>query len=200
MKDRVVLDVAALPLHGRGSKSPTWWATLAFMLIEGSGFGLAIAVYFYLMSLAPAWPIEAPPPDLWAGTWLTAVLVASAIPNILVSRWARQKDLRKVRLGLVVMTVCGVIPMAFRAFEFAALHINWDANAYGSIVWTLLGLHTTHILTDLVETLVLTALMFSRHADNPRRFGDVEDNALYWHFVIITWLPLYICIYWVPRL
>ncbi len=127
MKDRVVLDVAALPLHGRGSKSPTWWATLAFMLIEGSGFGLAIAVYFYLMKSGAPHGQSRLPARRWAGTWLTAVLVASAIPNILVSRWARQKDLRKVRLGLVVMTVCGVIPMAFRAFEFAALRINWDA-------------------------------------------------------------------------
>ena len=31
---------------------PTWWGTLAFMLIEGTGFALAIAVYLYLMSLA----------------------------------------------------------------------------------------------------------------------------------------------------
>ncbi|EGE59445.1 putative cytochrome c oxidase protein, subunit III [Rhizobium etli CNPAF512] len=42
--------------------------------------------------------------------------------------------------------------------------------------------------------------MFSKHADNKRRYGDVEDNALYWNFVVLTWLPLYGCIYWVPRL
>jgi len=28
----------------------------------------------------------------------------------------------------------------------------------------------------------------------------VEDNALYWNFVVATWLPLYGCIYWIPRL
>ncbi len=64
----------------------------------------------------------------------------------------------------------------------------------------LLGLHTTHILTDLVDTLVLAALMFTRHGDNPRRFGDVQDNAMYWNFVVGTWLPLYGCIYWLARL
>ena len=26
--------------------------------------------------------------------------------------------------------------------------------------------------------------MFTRHGDNPRRFGDVQDNALYWNFVV----------------
>ena len=39
-----------------------------------------------------------------------------------------------------------------------------------------------------------------RHAANPRRFGDVQDNAMYWNFVVVAWLPLYGCIYWIPRL
>ena len=200
MKERVVLDVSELPLHGSGAASPTWWGTCAFMLIEGSGFGLAVAVYFYLMSLAPRWPIDAPPPDLWAGSLLTLMLLASVVPNVLVSRWARQQKLRRVRLGLVVMCAMGIAPLVFRAYEFPALHLRWDENAYGSITWTILGLHTAHILTDLVDTLVLTWLMFTRHGDNRRRYGDVEDNALYWNFVVVTWLPLYASLYWVPRL
>ena len=53
------------------------------------------------------------------------------------------------------MSMLGIAPLIVRIFEFPALHVSWDSNAYGSIVWTLLGLHTTHILTDLVDTLVL---------------------------------------------
>jgi heme/copper-type cytochrome/quinol oxidase subunit 3 len=131
---------------------------------------------------------------------MTGLLIASLIPNMFLSHWAKNKDLRKVRVGLVTMSILGILPLAIRAFEFSALRVWWDQNAYGSIVWTMLGLHTTHIITDLVDTLVLTALMFTRHADNPRRFGDVEDNAMYWNFVVAAWLPLYLCIYWVPRL
>ena len=62
MKERVVADISRLPLHGMGAASMTWWGTLAFMLIEGTGFALAIAVYLYLMSVAATWPINAPPP------------------------------------------------------------------------------------------------------------------------------------------
>ncbi|MDF0663578.1 MULTISPECIES: cytochrome c oxidase subunit 3 [unclassified Rhizobium] len=200
MKERMALDLSHLPLHGMGSASLTFWGTSAFMLIEGTGFALSIAIYFYLMSLAPRWPIEAPPPDFTAGTILTLLLVASVVPNILVSRWAKQKDLRKVRAGLIVMAILGLLPLVPRVFEFPALHVSWDDDAYGSIVWTMLGLHTTHIVTDLVDTVVLACLMFSKHADNTRRYGDVEDNALYWNFVVLTWLPIYGCIYWVPRL
>jgi heme/copper-type cytochrome/quinol oxidase subunit 3 len=200
MKERPVLDVSALPLHGMGTASPTWWGTLAFMLIEGTGFALVIAMYLYLQSLATEWPIAAPPPRIGAGTLVTIILLASVVPNMAVSRWARRGDLRKVRVGMVVMSVLGVAPLVPRVFEFMALGVKWDSNAYGSIVWTLLGLHTTHIVTDLGDTLVLAALMFTRHGDNPRRFGDVQDNALYWNFVVVTWLPLYACLYWAPRL
>jgi cytochrome c oxidase subunit III len=200
MKERHVLDASHLPQHGMGSASPSWWGTLAFMLIEGTGFALAIVVFLYLMTLSDHWPPKAPPPDLGPGTWLTALLIVSVIPNMLVSRWASQRKMKHVRIGLLVMCLFGIAPLVLRIFEFPALHVYWDDDAYGSITWVMLGLHTTHILTDLVDTLVLTALMFTRHGDNDRRFGDVGDNAMYWNFVVITWLPLYACIYWVTRL
>jgi heme/copper-type cytochrome/quinol oxidase subunit 3 len=200
VKENVALDLTKLPQHGLGIASLSSWGTLAFMLIEGTGFALSIVIYLYLMSLAPRWPLGAAPPDMLAGTTLTALLLASLIPNILVARWARDQDLRKVRLGLIVMSLLGIASLILRAFEFPAMHIKWDQNAYGSIVWVMLGLHTTHILTDLIETLVLTCLMFSRHGDNARRYGDVSDNAMYWNFVVATWLPMYACLYWIPRL
>lgn len=200
MRQSVVLDLTKLPSHGLGTASLTWWGTLAFMLIEGTGFALSIVVYLYLMSLAPHWPLNAPPPDLLPGSALTVLLVASLFPNILIARWARQQNLVKVRIGLIIMSLLGVAPLIVRIFEFPAMHISWDQNAYGSIVWVMLGLHTTHIITDLIDTLVLSCLMSSRHGDNPRRYGDVSDNAMYWNFVVATWLPMYICLYWVPRL
>lgn len=200
MRERVMLDLGKLPLHGLGTASVTWWGTLAFMLIEGTGFALAIAVYLYLMSLATAWPINTQAPDLLPGTLVTLILLASLVPNVLLSRWAERQDLRKVRIGIVTMSILGTVPLIVRIFEFPALKVSWDSNAYGSVVWTLLGLHTIHIITDLVDTLVLAALMFTRHGLSSRRFGDVQDNAMYWNFVVATWLPIYGCIYWLARL
>ena len=200
MKAKVVADVSSLPNHGMGSASLTWWGTLAFILIEGTGFALAVATYLYLLSVAPVWPLRAQPPDLIAGSLITVVLLASVLPNIFLSLWAERRNLRLVRLGLLLMSVLGGVPLVIRVFEFAALNVQWDTNAYGSVVWLLLGLHTSHLITDLADTLVLTALMFTRHADNKRRYGDVQDNAMYWNFVILAWLPIYGCIYWIPRL
>jgi cytochrome c oxidase subunit III len=200
MKPRVVLDFSELPLHGSTSASPTWWGTLTYMLLEGSAFALAIGMYLYLMSLAPKWPIGAPPPYYGPGTLVTAILLVSLYPNWLVGRWAKQQALRKVQLGTIVMTLFGIAPLVVRVYEFRALNIWWDANAYGSILWLLLGLHSAHVVTDLADTIVLLAVMFTRHGPNPRRFGDISDNVLYWNFVVVTWIPIYFCIYWIPRL
>ncbi|WP_149538537.1 cytochrome c oxidase subunit 3 [Siccirubricoccus phaeus] len=199
MKARIVADLSELPTSGPRGSGPTWWGNLAFMLIEGMGFALGIGVYLYLATVAPDWP-PAPPPELAAGTGVALVLLLSLIPNALLARWAKAQDLRRIRLGLLVMLGISVLPLALRVLEFQAFHVRWDESAYGSIVWVLLGLHTTHLLADLVETAVLAALMFTRHADNPRRYGDVEDEVAYWVFIVATWLPVYACLYWAPRL
>ncbi len=197
---RIVGDLRDLPLHGKGPSSVTWWGTLGFMVLEGMGFALVIGVYLYLAVNAPEWPLGAPAPDLWAGTLITAVLLASLLPNYFVAQWAKQQHLRKAQWGLVLMTVAGVLPLVIRGFEFGAFHVWWDTNAYGSVVWTLLGLHSTHLLTDVADTVVLAVLMFTRHGGNPKRFGDVQDNAVYWNFVVASWLPIYFVLYWFPRL
>jgi heme/copper-type cytochrome/quinol oxidase subunit 3 len=177
-----------------------WWGTLAFISLEATGFALAVGAYLFLESQAEQWPLGVPPPDLVPGTIVLVLLLASEPPNRLLDRWAREENLTKVRVGMLVMSLFGLAPLLVRWFEFAELNVRWDDNAYGSVLWLLLGLHTVHLLTDVGDTLVLAALMFTRHGRRGKRFSDVSDNAFYWDFVIVSWLPIYILIYWVPRL
>ncbi|MFP3616739.1 cytochrome C oxidase subunit III, partial [Paraburkholderia sp. SIMBA_050] len=65
-----------------------WWATMGLMLIEGTAFALAIAMYFYLRAVNAVWPMHAPPPSLLWGSLNTAVLIASMLPNELARRAA----------------------------------------------------------------------------------------------------------------
>lgn len=199
MRARPVRDLAMLPDTGFGPGSTPWWGVLGFIALEGSGFAIAIGAYLYLYVIAGQWPFGAVPPNHWPGTLITVVLIASAIPNWWTDKAAHAENLRRMRIGLVAMSVIGAATVAIRFWEFAHLNVRWDQNAYGSILWLLLGLHATHLITDLGDTLVLTVLMFTRHAI-PRRFSDVGDNCFYWYFVIATWLPLYLLIYWLPQL
>ena len=34
------------------------------------------------------------------------------------------------------------------------LNTRWDSDAYGSAVWMLMGLHTTHLVTEAYDSLV----------------------------------------------
>jgi heme/copper-type cytochrome/quinol oxidase subunit 3 len=199
MKQRPVQDVAALPTTGFGPVSPIWWGTVAFITLESTGFVLAAGAYLYLRQVNPQWPIAAPPPNHWAGTALLVLLLISIVPNALADKAAKQQRLTAVQLWLIVMTVLGIVAVAIRGWEFTQLNIRWDDNAYGSITWFVLGLHAFHLITDLGDTAVLAALMFTRHVTK-RRFGDVSDNAFYWYFVVASWIPLYALLYGVPRL
>ena len=192
------LDLSKLETHGFGPRTTMFWGTLAFITLEGTGFALAIGTYLYLMSINPQWPLGAPPPGLLPGSLITFVMLASVVPNYFVKNWTRAENLPLVQAGLVLMSMLGILILVIRWFEFPQLKVSWDANAYGSILWFLLGLHTVHLLTDVADTIVLTVLMFTRHVTG-KRFSDTEDNGVYWDFVVLSWLPIYLLLYWVPR-
>jgi cytochrome c oxidase subunit 3 len=200
MSESRTLDVSGLPPGAFGSRTVTFWGTLGIVLIESTVFALAISSYFYYVTRSPSWPPDgiAPPLLRW-GTINTVILLASLIPNELARRAGERVDLRSVRIWMVVCLVFAVGFNWVRVQEFKSLNVWWDHDAYGSIVWVLLGLHTTHIVTDFLDSAVLTALMFTGPVEE-HRFVDVEENSVYWYFVVLAWLPIYGVIYWAPRL
>jgi cytochrome c oxidase subunit III len=198
-RTREAADLSDMAEWSFGARSPVWWGTLGFVAIEGCGFVLAIGAHLYLWQLNAAWPLSAPPPDPWPGTGTLGIMLASLLPNWWLDGAAKRQHRRKVRIGLVVMTLLGLAPLVVRGFEFTALEVSWDQNAYGSMVWLLLGLHTLHLGTDWGDTAVPTALMFTRHARG-KRFSDVSDNCFYWYFVVGAWVPIWLLLYILPRL
>jgi cytochrome c oxidase subunit 1/cytochrome c oxidase subunit I+III len=194
-----VLDVRHLPSFDFSHHSLMWWATAGLMLIEGTVFAIAIGMYFYLRNVNAAWPLDAPPPGLFWGSLNTAVLVASLVPNELAKRAAQRGERERARPWLAVCLAFGIAFLVLRGFEFTALNVRWYANAYGSIVWLLLGLHTTHLITDAIDTAVLVVLLFTGPFEG-KRLVDTSENAIYWYFVVLSWLPIYAVVYLVPRL
>jgi cytochrome c oxidase subunit I+III len=192
------VDVSGLPTFAFGSRSLMWWGTLGMVCIEGTVFAIAIAAYLYLRGREPQWPPNLPAPDAFWGGVNMAIMLASILPNEWTKRRAEALDLERTRIWLLVCCVFGLAFLIVRVFEFASLNCRWDTNAYGSIVWTLLGLHTTHLLTDWIDSIVLLAVMFAR--PSARRFVDVSENSVYWYFVVLSWIPIYVVIYFGPAL
>ncbi len=197
--DRPVLNVSALPNVVFGTRSITWLGIIGMMAIEGMVFVLTIASYFYLHSRSIEWPLHTNPPDLFWGTLNLVVFLVSALPNEWYRRRARKGDLRAVRIGLATLSLFGIANVVIRYFELRHLNTDWSIDAYGSIVWMLMGLHITHLLTDLFDTFVLTTLFFRNPLLEGKRFMDASENADYWYFVVVSWIPIYLVIYWAPR-
>lgn len=196
---KVIGDLAHLPTAGFRTHGLWYWGALWFMAIEGAGFVLAWASYLYLMSLADRWPLRDPPPDLDWALVNTALMLVSLWPAHLLSKAARRRDLKATqRLGLL-LAVLNALVVVIRFCEFPNLNTRWDHDAYGSIVWALMLLHTLHLITDFLETLVLTVFSFTHPVDT-ERFSDIDDDAGYWWFVVLTWLPTLALVYLAPRL
>lgn len=191
------LDVAALPSFGFGHRSLMWWGTLGLMAIEGTVFALCIATWFYLRTQNAIWPPGRPPDWAW-GLANSALMLASLWPNHLAKQAAERLDLPAARRWLAVMTAIGLAVLAIRWGEFEHLNTHWAADAYGSVVFLLLGLHTVHLVTDTWDTGVLAVLLHTGPLEG-RRFVDVSENALYWMFVVFSWLPVWAVLYVAPR-
>ena len=197
--NRPVLDVSGLPAIAFGPAATLWWGVLGLLVIEGSAFAMAGAAYIYLHGNFQTWPPAGiASPDISAATAELFVLLASVVPMALVDFAARRRWLVTTRMGLAASILFGLVAMWLRALQFhGALNCRWDTNAYGSLIWLLLGMHAVHVLTSTIENaLVLTVLTL--HVE-PKDFVDAHSNAFYWYFVVATWIGVYVLVYLVPR-
>ena len=192
------LDVSELPSYGFAHRSLMWWGNAGMMTIEGVAFGFMVVIYFYLRDITRVWPDAGSPPDLLWGTVNLGVILASAVPNYLAQRAAQDRSLPRVRTWLYVCSLFGIALSVVRWFEFTALNVRWDDGAYGSVVWVLLGFHSFNLVTDVLDTFVLTAVTYSKPVEG-KRFVDIAENCGYWYFVVLTWIPIYAVIYFGAR-
>jgi cytochrome c oxidase subunit III len=192
------LDVADLPSYGFGTRSLMWWGTAGMSTIEAMGFILMIVVYFDLKSRSLVWPNEGHAPDLMWGTVNLVLAFVSILPNIFADQAAKDHDVRKVRIWMMVFVLFGLALLGVRYLEFQHLNVRWNASAYGSAVWVLFGLHTFNLITNYLDSVVVAAVMYKEPIDG-KRLVDVAENSGYWWFIVLSWVPIYAVVYWGPR-
>ena len=207
MSSRPTLNVSHLPSHGFDTRAPIWWGNLLLLMIETTMFGILVATYFYLSQNFNLWP---PPrsefpvgyntnPMLLIPTINLLLLILSCAPMYWVDRAARRDRKRATRTGLLICLGLGLASIAIRWFEFPAMRFKWYENAYGSIVWFLLGMHYLHLLVLTTEVVFLTLWVFLRPFDEKHRV-DITVLAVYWYWVAGIWIPLYALLYFGPRI
>jgi heme/copper-type cytochrome/quinol oxidase subunit 3 len=194
------LDVSSLPDHAISSEAPLWWGQLMLAFIEGTMFAILIAMYFYYRLSIDVWPppgVQLPPVLLPSLTLI--LLIVSCFGSYRASEAAKKNDRRGMVVWLVFNLVGGAAAMLLRGFAWAELNFDQSSDIHGSMVWTMLGLHTLDTVADLAFTAVLIVLLLRRPPGPPQRLA-VHVDTIVWYFVVLIWIPLYVVIYWGTRL
>ena len=194
------LDVSELPDYAISSQAPLWWGQLLLALIEGTMFAILIAMYFYYRLRVDTWPPPGTqlPPQLLPAISL-AMMILSCLGTYQASEAAKKDDRWAMAAWLLFNVALGIGAMVVRGFAWAALHFTWASDIHGSVVWTILGLHTLDAVADLLFTAVLILLLVLGHHGAPTRIA-VHVDSIVWYFVVLIWIPLYVTIYWGPHL
>lgn len=195
MSGRRVVDVSALPTVSYGHRDPLWWGVMMMIAIETTMFALLGASYFYLRGNHDVWPptgVVQPPFSL---STATVVLLLATMPPFLVAyRAARQESLRPIQAGFVIGTILCAGAVVTRAYEFYLMHYQWSSHVYGSLVWTIMGMHSFHLLSGLLENLLFTTFLFIGPIER-KHMLDVRVSVIYWAFVVFSWIPFYLIIF-----
>ena len=195
---RMTLDVSDVPSVAFGPSNTTWLANVFYMTIEGMMFALLFASYFYLRTRVQEWPPGHLAPELRYGAANAIVFVLSLIPARWVQKRAPSGDRAAIRMGLAVLALFAIAATVIRVFEFTTLNCRWSDDAYSSTLWVLIGMHAGHLVTELIETLVLLAVAFTPKMEGTR-LADAAINSDYWYFVVVTGLLNFFFIYALPR-
>ncbi len=199
MTARRALDVSALPIDDVSSHDPLWWGQFTMALIEASMFFVLIGMYFYIRLSYDVWPPSGVqfPPLFWCTIGWIPLLISTA-GSYLASEAAKKNDRNGMIFGLLLNVVAGLIFLAFRFIGWWQWNFNWKTGAYGSIVWSLMWLHTLDAVADLAFTVVLIVLLVLGYTGPKQRLGVHVDSVL-WYFIVLIWLPIYIVIFWGPH-
>lgn len=196
-----VVEVDATGLSRTAAHThPLWWGVLFVVVIEGTVVTTLLVSYFYLRALASEWPPAGidPPPLLWP-TVILFLLPISSYTMWWAGRGIARNDIRVLTLGTGLSVAIAGLVLVIRSFQIAAFDFEWDDSAYASMVWVITGFHYTHVASALVGTAVVTVLSILGFY-TPNRQVSVVVDTLYWYFVAAVFLPIYLVLYWVPRL
>jgi len=192
-----------LPNEASGARSISWWGMVLFIATEATLFGLLILSYWYLrFRSGPVWPpngIEMP--SLKLPLIMSAILWSSSIPVHIAERGIRAGKRGRLHAGLLIGFLLG---LAFLILQIVAeyphaLKVNPPSSgAYGTLFFSLTGLHGIHVAVGLLISLWVQVRAW-RGAFSAERHVSVQNFAWYWHFVDTVWVFVLLTIYLSPR-
>jgi cytochrome c oxidase subunit 3 len=179
---------------GRGPMGMT-----LFIATEALLFVMLFFAYYYLGADRPRWPMD-PPPKLRLALPMLAVLLTSSA----VLHWGESQlkngARRVARLSLAATLALGAVFLVLQYLEFRE-HLQTltpRTNAYGSIFYTITGVHAAHVGLGMLMLGFVLPLRWAPRDRPPHR--PLRTASLYWHFVDLMWVFIVGLLYVWPNL
>ncbi len=183
-----------------GSHATGWWGMVLLIVTEASLFACLLFSYFYLRATVPAWPpVGIDKPDLTLPLPMTAILLLSSVAYWWGERGVRGDRIGQLELGLGISFLLGASFLTLQAIEYSHKTFAPQTNAYGSLFFTITGLHGSHVLVGLIMNAVVQVRTWLGHF-TARRHLAIQNVGLYWHFVDAVWLFVFASLYLSPHL
>ncbi len=182
--DATEAPAAARVERARAAMPSGWWGIALLIATEVALFGSLIATYFYLRFQATVWPPPGiPKPSVVLPLFLTGVLVASCLPMLTSVRAAVAGRARAAWWLLAGATVLQGIFLGLQVHIFVDDFNRFSPtdDAYGSIYFTLLGVHGAHVGVGLLLDSWLLAKLLGGLTNY--RLIALRVTTLYWCFV-----------------
>jgi heme/copper-type cytochrome/quinol oxidase subunit 3 len=192
-----------LPNVSSGPRSLGWCGIVLLIATEAVLFALLIASYWYLRFRAgPVWPPDGiKAPDLKLPIIMSVILWSSSIPAHIADRGIRKGSQVRLRTGLLLAFVLGALFFGLEAgmdYPKALMEHPPSSGAYGTLYFSLTGLHLTHVLVGLAFSFWVQVRAW-RGAFTEFRHVTVQNFVLYWHFVDTVWLFVLATVYLSPH-
>ena len=168
----------------RAAKPNGWWGMAAFVATEATLFGTLIGSYYDLRFRTPHWPPPGvPEPKLAVPLILLAVLASTSVTVQLASVFARSGRALAAQFAFLTALVVqsGYLAMQIHLIVDDLHRFTPQQSAYGSIYFTLLGVHQAHVLVGILLEAWLVLRLFG--GTSSYRIVGVRATAFYWHAV-----------------
>ena len=187
---------AQLPVQVSGPRSTGWWGMFILILNEAVIFASLIAGYLYIRFNSPAWPQDGlARPEMIRPIIMTILLVSSSGFMLFAESGIKGGSLGRLRIGLLIAALLALGFLGFQAYEYTHEDFLPTTNAYGSLFFTITGLHGLHVLVVILLNIFIQVRAWMGRF-SAQRYQAVQNVSLYWHFVDLVWLVIITTLYW----
>jgi cytochrome c oxidase subunit 3 len=167
-----------------------------FIASEIMLFGSFFTAYFFVrvVNNAPQWP---PPPfhlPVFVAGLNTGILVTSSFTMHWALQGIKRGNRAALQAGLLLTFLMGLTFLLTQILEYSRIGFAPSDGAFGSVFYSLTGLHGAHVFIGLTLLAFATTRAFRGHY-SPEHHHGVEIPGIYWHFVDVMWIVVYVTVY-----